>query len=161
MLFCLLTWRYKRWLRVISEFVSFLLNGEEVKENTDKKLNQTELWYILLTEERYFKNCIHFNYFALKIINRSANEGIVEVEVKSIKDISTSKRPLQNITTERLNFISTNGPHPLVSENLIKDSLDSYFGKDWHFLRSNSSHYTSKVVDRHFKEARALPNSLV
>ena len=148
-------------MRVISEFVSFLLNGEEVKENTDKKLNQTELWYILLTEERYFKNCIHFNYFASKIISRTANEGIVEVEVKSIKDISTSKRPLQNITTERLNFVSTNGPHPLVSENLIKDSLDSYFGKDWHFLRSNSSHYTSKVVDRHFKEARAPPNSLV
>ena len=83
------------------------------------------------------------------------------MEVKSIKDISTSKRPLQNITTERLNFISTNGPHPLVSENLIKDSLDSYFGKDRHFLRSNSSHYTSKVVDTHFKEARALPSSLV
>ena len=84
-------------MRVISEFVSFLLNGEEVKENTDKKLNQTELWYILLTEERYFKNCIHFNYFALKIINRSANEGIVEVEVKSIKDISTSKGHLKTL----------------------------------------------------------------
>ena len=107
---------------------------------------------------------LFFNAFALQLINRSANEGIVEVEVKSIKEISSEKRPLQNKTSEQLNFISTNGPHPLVASELVRDSLNAYFGKDWHFIlsaKSASSYYTSKVVDRHFKDARSLPNSLI
>ena len=147
--------------RIRAEFLSFLINGEKVKESSTKKLTQTELWYILLTEEHYYKQCYFFNAFALQLINRSANEGIVEVEVKSIKEISSEKRPLQNKTSEQLNFISTNGPHPLVASELVRDSLNAYFGKDWHFILSASSYYTSKVVDRHFKDARSLPNSLI
>ena len=117
---------------------------------------------VILTEETFYFQCKKFNQFALKIINRSANEGIVEVEVKSIKDISTSARALKNVTTERVNFISTNGPHPLVATELVKDMLDSYFGKDkeWHFHLATSSYFTSKVVDRHFKQARNVPNFL-
>ena len=117
-----------------------MLNAEEVKRNSTEKLTQTQLWYTLLTEEKFYSKCKRFNEFALKVINRSANEGIVEVEVKSIKDISTSKRPLKHLTSERLNFISTNGPHPLVATELVKDTLNSYFGKDLHFLLSTSSH---------------------
>ena len=95
------------------------------------------------------------------MINRSANEGIVEVEVKSIKYISTFKRPQHNLTSERLNFMSTNGPHPFVATDLVKDSPNSYFGRDVHFHLSKSPYFTSKVVDRHFKEAKNLPNCLV
>ena len=85
----------------------------------------------------------------------------MEDEVKSIKEISSEKKPLQNKTTERLKFISTNGPHPHAASELVKDSLNAYFGKHCYFTMSASSYYTYKVVDRHLKDARSLPNSLV
>ena len=81
--------------RISSEYVTFALNAERVKRESPKTLSQTEIWYILLTEEKFYSQCKKFNQFALKIINRSANEGIVEVEVKSIKNISTSARALK------------------------------------------------------------------
>ena len=57
-----------------------------------------------------------------------------------------------------LNFVATNGPHPLVSLPLVKDFLTAYFGKDWHFVLSESKWFVSKVVD--IQNARNLPNSL-
>ena len=63
-----------------------------------EKLTQTQIWYNLLTEEKFFAKCKRFNAFVVKVISRSADEGIVEVDVKSIKDISTSKRPQHNLT---------------------------------------------------------------
>ena len=80
---------------------------------------------------------------------------------KSIQDFSISQRSLTNLTPERPNFISRNGTHSLVATKLVNDTLGLYFGKDWHFLPSTSSHFTSKVVYRHFKEARNIQNYLV
>ena len=66
-------------------------------------------------------------------LNRSFNECIVESEVSSVEDISTSSRHLKDENVEKLNFISSNGPHPLVSMSLVDDMLTNHFGKDWHF----------------------------
>ena len=84
-------------------------------------ISATQIWFELLSNERYFKNCKKFNAYALKFLNRSFNEGIVEVEVSSLNKISSESRPLQQQTTDKLNFISTNGPHPLVSSGLVEN----------------------------------------
>ena len=89
------------------------------------------------------------------------NEGTAEVEVSSVEQIESEGRPLTHENASKLNFISTNGPHPLLSLPLVKDMLNSHFGKDWHFSLHDSKWFVSKVIDRHFKEARELPNSLV
>ena len=93
-------------------------------------------------------------------MNRSFNEGIVEVEVSSLKETSAENRPLLQKTTEMLNFISTNGPHPLESMHVVDDFLDAHFGKNWHFTIHQSKYFVSKTVDRHFKAAKDFPNSL-
>ena len=98
--------------------------------------------------------------FALLFLNRSFNEGIVEVEVSSLKNVSTERRPLNQSTVEMVNFISTNGPHPFVAMNLVDDFLNAHFGKDWHFTTNQTKWFVSKTVDRHFKLAKDLPNSL-
>lgn len=96
------------------------------------------------------------NFIALKYLNRSHNESAVS----SVERIDTSGRPLKDDNVDKLNFISTNGPHPLVSIKLVDDMLTNYFGKDWHFTQTRSKWFISKTVDRHFQRARNLPNSL-
>ena len=113
----------------------------------------------MLTEETYYKNCKFVSFIALKYLNRS-HECIVECAVSYVEDIDTSGRPLKDENVEKLNFIATNGPHPLVSMNLVDDMLTNYFGKDWHFITTQSKWFVSKTVDRHFQCARNLPNSL-
>ena len=91
----------------------------------------------------YFKHCKRLNAFALRFLNCSFNDGIIEVKVSSLKSISTGKRPLQQKTTEMLNFICTNGPHPLVAMPLVDDFLNAHFGKDWHFTVNQSKFFVS------------------
>ena len=121
---------------------------------------QTDLWYKLLTTDEYYQNCKYFLAFAVKFLNRSFNETIVESEVSSLEDIDTKKRPLKHETSVKLNFVSTNGPHPLASLPLVRDFLTDFFGKEWHFTLANSKWLTSKVVDGHFEAAKNLSNSL-
>ena len=111
-------------------------------------------------EDSYYKHCKKVNAFALRFLNRSFNEAVVEVEVSNLKQTSTETRALKQRTTEMLNFISTNGPHPLVSMSLVDSFLSSYFGKDWHFCVNVSKYFISQCVDARFKAARQLPNSL-
>ena len=115
---------------------------------------------MLLTEEKYYRNCKFVNTICLKHLNRSLNECVVESEVSSVERIQTSDRPLKDENAEKLNFVASNGPHPLVSMNLVDDMLISHFGKNWHFTLANSKWFVSKTVDRHFQCARNLPNSL-
>ena len=69
------------------------------------------------------------NEFALRFLTRT-------VESQAINSIETSSRHLKNKMTEMLSFISTNGPHPLASLNVIEDALNVHFkGKPWHFDR--------------------------
>ena len=103
---------------------------------------------------------MHFNAFAVRFINRTFNETIIDSEVSSLEDIETKKRPLKHENSVKLNFISTNGPHPLVSLPLVKDVLNTYFGRDWHFTLAKSKWFISKVVDRHFHDAKNCNNSL-
>ena len=84
----------------------------------------------------------------------------MESEVSSIEAIDTKSRPLKQENVDMLNFISTNGPHPLSSMSLVTDFLTNYFGSEWHFTLNNSNWFVSKVVDRHFAEARKATNSL-
>ena len=62
--------------------------------------------------------------------------------------------------TEMLNFVSTNGPHPLLCMDVVDSFLNRHFGKDWHFTISSNKYYVSKVVDGHVRSAQELPNSL-
>ena len=149
--------------RLKSEFTSFLLNAKRASDSlkiANPNYTQSDLWYRLLTEEKYYKDCVHFNAFAVKFINRTFNETIVESEVSSLEDIETKKRPLKHENSVKLNFISTNGPHPLVCLPLVKDVLNAYFGRDWHFTLAKSKWFVSKVVDRHFHDAKNCNNSL-
>lgn len=115
--------------RLSSEFITLTLNADKVKAQKGINLSQTELWYELLTNEACYTHSKKINAFALRFLNRSFNEAVVEVEVSSLNQISTEYRPLKQNTTEMLNFISTNGPHPLVSMNLVDDFLNARFGK--------------------------------
>ena len=81
--------------------------------------------------------------------------------MSAIDSIETSSRRLKHETAEKLTFISTNGPHPQVALNVIEEALDLYFaGKPRHFVLSTKKYFTSKVVDRLFREAEAMPNEL-
>ena len=51
-------------------------------------------------------------------------------------------------------------PSPLVSMNLVHKFLDDRFWRRWHFTTHKSNQFVSKVVEAHFKETKALPNSL-
>ena len=104
--------------RLKAEFLTFTLNVPDASAtlNAEKtSFTQTELWYKLLTNEEYYSNCQNFIAFAVRFLNRTINETIVESEVSSLEDIETKKRHLEHDTSVKLNFISTNGPHPLVS----------------------------------------------
>ena len=87
-------------------------------------MNQTDLWYRLLTNEEYYSNCQNFIAFAIRFLNRTFNETIVETEISTLEDIENKKRPLNRDTSVKLDFITTKGPHPLVSLPLVKDFLN-------------------------------------
>ena len=81
---------------------------------------------------------------------------------RAIESIESSSRRLKHETGEKLTFISTNGPHPLVSMNIVEEALDLHFkGKRWHFVLSDSKYFTSKAVDNLFREAENRPNDLL
>ena len=77
------------------------------------------VWFELLTNEQYYKSCQKVNNFALRFLNRSLNDAVVEVEVSNLKETSSDKRKLLQKNTEMLNFVSTNGPHPLVCMDVV------------------------------------------
>ena len=149
--------------RLKAEYVTLHMNAMDVIAKfggNGRKFTLEQVWYALLTEERYYNNCKFVNFITLKYLNRSHNECIVECAVSSVEEIDTKGRPLKDENVEKLNFIATNGPHPLVATTLVDDMLTSYFGKNWHFIIANSKWFVSKTVDRHFQSARNLPNSL-
>ena len=39
--------------RIPTEYVTFMLNVEVAKRNSTDKLTQTQLWYTILTEEKF------------------------------------------------------------------------------------------------------------
>ena len=110
--------------RLSAEYVTLRINAQTVTSKlmgsgeSEKKVSQNDVWYELLT-----------NFFALKFLNLSFNEAVVEVEVSNLKQQSTESRSLLQKTTEMLNFVSTNGPHPLVSMNVADSFLDLHFGE--------------------------------
>lgn len=150
--------------RLKAEYVTLHANAmvvlNELKPENEIKFITEKVWYNLLTQERFYRNCKLVNFHCLKFLNRTLNECIVESEVSSVEEIQTSGRRLKDENAEKLNFIASNGPHPLVSGKLVDDMLTNHFGRDWHFTISNSKWFISKTVDRHFQCARNLPNSL-
>ena len=130
-----------------------------VKNYQSKHYNTSEknLVWIILTNKELYEHCYNINGFSLRFLTRTFNECSVESQVSAINSIDTSSHRLKHETSQKLTFISSNGPSPLV-----EDGLNDYFrGNDWHFVMSNTNYYTSKVVDRHIKEAKAGPNDLV
>ena len=104
--------------RLLAEYVTLHMNamrviGDLKHENSEFTLEQ--VWYALLTEEMYYKNCKFINFISLKYLNRSHNECIVESAVSNVEEIDRRDRPLKDENVEKLDFLATNGPHPLVS----------------------------------------------
>ena len=50
--------------------------------------------YELLTNPDMYMDCKKVNFFALKFLDRSFNEAVVEVEVSNLKQQSTESRSL-------------------------------------------------------------------
>ena len=146
--------------RLNAEYITMHRNAQRIREQLEDNAKIEKNWYVLLTESKYYENCKFINYFALQFLNRSFNECVVECEVSNFENIQTSSRHLTDKNAEMLNFISSNGPHPLVSQRLVDDFLTNHFGKNWHFTTSTSSFFISKTVDRHFQCAKSQPNSL-
>ena len=84
----------------------------------------------------------------------------MESEVSIVEAVQCSERPLKDENADKLNFISSNGPDPLMSKSLVEEMLNRHFGKDWHFTLQDSKWFVSKVVDRHIQMAKASTNSL-
>ena len=147
--------------RLKAEYITLALNASDIIKESRSPLTPENIWYTLLTDKKYYENCLLVNDFALRFLTRSFNECVVEVQVSTISSIDTSSRTLSHTTTQNLTFISSNGPHPLKAMNVIEESLNLHFdGKPWHFVLSNSKYFVSRVVDRLLKEADALPNEL-
>ena len=65
-----------------------ITNVEAVtKSSKNKKVPKNYVWYQLLTDEKLFSKCKKVNEIALRFLNRSFNEAIVEVEVPNLKEI--------------------------------------------------------------------------
>ena len=63
----------------------------------EQSYTQAEFWQLLLANDEYYQQCKHFIDFALKFLNRTFNETIVESEVSSLEDIETKKRNLNGL----------------------------------------------------------------
>ena len=50
--------------------------------------------------------------------------------MSNIEDIQCSERNLTCENADKLNFVSSNGPHPLKSMGVVEDMLTRKFGKD-------------------------------
>ena len=87
----------------------------------NKNLRIEGVWYSFFTEERFYRNCKFLNHYALQFLNRSSNGCIVESEVSNIEDIQCSERNLTIENADKLNFISSNGLHPLKSVGVVED----------------------------------------
>ena len=148
---------------IINIYVSFRLK-HFMHCNLDVLILSTcpnKVWYELLTNKEYYEACLNINDFALRFLVRTYNECSVEVEVSNMNAIDTSSRPLKHITSEKLLFISSNGPHLSVSLMLVEDALNLYFkGNKWHFVLRDTKYFTSKVVDRRIREAEGMANDL-
>ena len=75
---------------------------EKLKGDDDITVEQ--VWYTLLTEEEYYRNCKFVNFIILKYLNRSHNECIVESAVSRDAEIQRSDRPLKDENAEKLNY---------------------------------------------------------
>ena len=110
--------------RLSAEYVT--LNISTIMEKVQLKTSEA-IWYELLTDKQYYENCTNVNEFALRFLTRTFNECTVETQVSAINAIETSSRRLKHEQAERLSFISTNGPHPLVSLKVVEDALNLHF----------------------------------
>ena len=118
--------------RLSAEYVTLCINAETVTSKlmvssgeSEKKVSQNDVWYELLTNPDMYMDCKKVNFFALKFLNLSFNEAVVEVEVPNLKQQSTESRSL----LQKQLIVSTNGPHPLVSMNVADSFLDLHFGE--------------------------------
>ena len=147
--------------RLKAEYTTLLVIAASFKETDQIFQSAEEMWYVLLTTEKYYSVCQNLNEFDLRFLTITSNECIVESQVSTIETIETSSRRLKHLMGEKLTFIKTNGPHPHFSLAVIQDALDKHFnGKPWHFVLMDSNYFTSKVVDRKIREYECIPNDL-
>ena len=92
--------------RLSAEYITLCLNADEVTKQLKAKAQKPDdichkdIWYKLLTDETIYRHCKLVNGFALKFLNRSLNEAVVEVEVASLNETSTERRSLSQESTK-------------------------------------------------------------
>ena len=85
-----------------------------------------------------YKNCKNVIAFAINFLNRSLNKAVMDDETANLKETSTESRPFAQKTTKMLNFVSTNGPYPLVCMHFVDKFLNAHCGINWHFTFQKS-----------------------
>ena len=74
--------------------------------NSDQSFQSPEdIWYVLLTTEKYYTACSNLNEYAVRFLTRTSNECIVESQVSTIENIETSSRHLKHTMGEKITFI--------------------------------------------------------
>ena len=91
--------------RLKEEYQTLCLIAKDIK----KKIKTIEeFWYILLTNEIYFKNIKFILKFALRPLSRTYNETILESFFSKVKDTDDAGKCLNYKTVENLCFIRSN-----------------------------------------------------
>ena len=104
--------------RLSSEYITLCLNADEVTKQLKAKAQKPDdichkdIWYKLLTDETIYRHCKLVNGFALKFLNRSLNEAVVEVKVASLNETSTERRPLSTESTKNVELHLNKWPPP-------------------------------------------------
>ena len=64
--------------RLRSEYVTLLVIAASFKGSDHNVQSPEEIWYTLLTTEKYIKPCMNLNEFALRFLTRTLNECVVK-----------------------------------------------------------------------------------
>ena len=93
--------------------------AKRYSKTTNKRRDTSEkIYYKLLSNKELYENVYNINEFSLSFLcflTRTFNECSGESQVSAINTIETSSRRLKHETSQKLTFISTNVPSPLVS----------------------------------------------
>ena len=141
-------------VRLKDEYTSLSL----VAKSQNQMLTQEDLFYSICTEEKSFRHIKRVLAFSLRFLSRTFNECIMESFFSKVKDTDEAGRLLKHETVEKLCFIRSNGPHPLVAKPLIRAALNEHFkekGKgEWHFVTDADKFFISSSVTHQIEAAK-------
>ena len=110
---------------------------DRVDPMLEEKLSDYELWYKICTDSKIYDSIQEFIGYSIHFLIQDQNECSVESVIGDIQKIDSRFRPrLKHETVEKQEFLTKNGPDPLLSKNLRFKALDRMWPEGWHFLVS-------------------------